>query len=145
MQVSRQIFRLTTRANHDLTQLFMTWCSSSFILMERTGRYLNSEGGVKLAVIEGYRTLPLVNLVVTLQAIHTFWHPHHGHPHSGVAPGEGYSPLSKHASPPSECEKLFCRRFLVFRIPRKPYFSPLVGRVSPLSENSWRHPCLRFA
>ena len=29
----------------------------------------------------------------------------------------GYSPLSEHASPPSEGEKLFCRRFLAFTIP----------------------------
>ena len=29
----------------------------------------------------------------------------------------GYSPLSEHASPPSEGEKLFCRRFLAFKIP----------------------------
>ena len=29
----------------------------------------------------------------------------------------GYSPLSEHASPPSEGGKLFCRRFLAFTIP----------------------------
>ena len=29
----------------------------------------------------------------------------------------GYSPLSEHASPPSEGEKLFCRRFLTVTIP----------------------------
>ena len=29
----------------------------------------------------------------------------------------GYSPLSEHASPPSESEKRFCQRFLAFIVP----------------------------
>ena len=40
---------------------------------------------------------------------------------SRLAPGEGYSPPSEHASPPSEGEKQFFRRFLAFIAPSKPY------------------------
>ena len=111
MQVRRQIFRLTTRANHDLTQPFMTWCPSPFILMERTGRHVVRgreapqylENTSTLAVIEGYRILPLVNLVVTLQALHSLAPSSQSLAFRGGARGglEGaIAPLSKHASPP---------------------------------------------
>ena len=53
-----------------------------------------------------------------------------------------YSPPSEHASPPSEGETRFFRRFLAFIVPRKPYFSPVIERVSPPSESSWHHPWL---
>ena len=46
----------------------------------------------------------------------------------------GYSAPSDHASLPSEGEMRCFRRFLVFIVPWKPYFSPLVGRVTPVGK-----------
>ena len=52
----------------------------------------------------------------------------------------GYNSPSEYASSPVWRWKTIFRRFLAFIVPWNQYFSPLVRRVSPQSENSWRHP-----
>ena len=47
--------------------------------------------------------------------------------------GGCYPPL-EHASPRQKVKNDFFRRFLAFIVPQKPYFSPLVGRVTPCAK-----------
>ena len=44
--------------------------------------------------------------------------------------------------PPSEVEHRFFRIFLTFIVPENHVSAPSSEESAPLSENSWRHPCI---